>query len=429
MLTGMKGLKPKASANRARPKPGLQAATQAHEDFVRELIRNGDTKPEKKKATDLPKSTTKHKSVKAKLNARTELTGSTARNNKKVVKTSSPVKIELGSEDTWRDNVYRTLRPAIEEGRDIDFKWLEALAVKEGWSVRSSEVELKDKLGEGSCGTVYTAKWRHLPVVAKKFLEKGASRDDKMSRQRQVDLGSEISILSTLKHPNIVSFFGASFEGNYADTPIYLMEMCPKGDLEQVVQGARKNNSFLKEHEMAKYIYQIGLGIEYLHSSSQPIVHRDLKPQNILISAHGVAKLTDFGLATIIPKKTHSYRMTGHTGSLRYMAPEVFLGKSYSEKVDIYSYAMIIYYIAACYRPYGNVKVTKELAGEISQEDKRPDLFKIKYKSMRLKLAPLLRRAWSPAPSSRPHCHAILTEFEELPQFKKLANKGGCSIC
>ena len=186
-------------------------------------------------------------------------------------------------------------------------------------------------------GVVYTAKWRHLPVVAKKFLETATSKkEESQLRQRKIDLGSEISILSTVKHPNIVDFYGACFEGAYSECPLFLMEMCPKGDLETVIQGLRNKNSFLKEFEMAKYIYQIGLGIEYLHSCAQPIIHRDLKPQNILISAHGTAKLTDFGLATIIPQKTQAYQMTGHTGSLRVSCSRVYCPEKLTEFDVVY---------------------------------------------------------------------------------------------
>lgn len=87
----------------------------------------------------------------------------------------------------------------------------------------------------------------------------------------------------------------------------------------------------------------------------------------------------------------------------------------------------IIYYIVACYRPFGNIKVTRDLAKEIANEDKRPELTKIRYKSLRNKVGSLLKRAWSPSPSHRPDCHGILAELEGFPQFDKY-NKPGCSI-
>lgn len=354
----MKGAKarPPPKTKTSASRPGLQAATKAHEEFMRELVRNGDagiakpptrpTPPPRRKKASPAKSNSKAASrsqkSKERIFARSELAAVKTKQEKDKVKAASaPVKVGLNSAlsaGSWRDSVYRRLRPTAEEGSTVDFKWLESIARKEGWYVRASEIELKEELGKGACGkliaeklhfisfgskvaeigVVYAAKWRHLPVVAKRFLEnKTSQQPEQLLRQRKIDLGSEISVLSTIKHPNIVSFYGASFEGIYANNPVYLMEICPKGDLEDVIQGLRKKNSYLKEHEMAKYIYQIGLGIEYLHSCAQPIVHRDLKPQNVLISAHGEAKLTDFGLATIIPKKTQAYQMTGHTGSLR----------------------------------------------------------------------------------------------------------------
>ena len=82
--------------------------------------------------------------------------------------------------------------------------------------------------------------------------------------------------------------------------------------------------------------------MEYLHSSVHPsamILHRDLKPENLGITSDGRLKLFDFGLCRLVRKRTHlleAYDMTGTTGSLRYMAPEVALARPYTEKVDVY---------------------------------------------------------------------------------------------
>jgi serine/threonine protein kinase len=66
----------------------------------------------------------------------------------------------------------------------------------------------------------------------------------------------------------------------------------------------------------------------------------DLKPQNIGFDADKTLKLFDFGLAACVQKKrtaSDTYDMTGYTGTLVYMAPEVVLRKRYNEKVDVFS--------------------------------------------------------------------------------------------
>ena len=81
--------------------------------------------------------------------------------------------------------------------------------------------------------------------------------------------------------------------------------------------------------------------MDYLHSRCHPgasIIHRDLKPDNVGFSADGTLKLFDLGLCTCVRTivDDQPYAMTGCTGSLRYMAPEVTLRLPYTEKVDVY---------------------------------------------------------------------------------------------
>ena len=79
------------------------------------------------------------------------------------------------------------------------------------------------------------------------------------------------------------------------------------------------------------------------------VIHRDLKPENIGVDSAGRLKLFDFGLGRCVKKRskdTESYKMTGETGTLRYMAPEVVLSKPYTEKVDTYSFGIVVWTMA-----------------------------------------------------------------------------------
>lgn len=165
---------------------------------------------------------------------------------------------------------------------------------------------------------MHKACWRGLDVAAKQYLE-GVKEEEECrnGKQRKIDLGNEISILSSLRHPNIVGFFGACFTGDFTNAPVYLMEYCSRGSLETMIKKARLENRLLKEQDVARYIYEIALAIEFMHSCSQPIIHRDLKPDNVLLTAYNQVKITDFGLATVIPERSKTYEMTGRTGSIR----------------------------------------------------------------------------------------------------------------
>ena len=91
------------------------------------------------------------------------------------------------------------------------------------------------------------------------------------------------------------------------------------------------------------------------------IIHRDIKPDNIGFASDGCLKLLDFGLCTLVKKgksKDDAYKMTGNTGSLRYMAPEVVLRKAYNSSVDVYSFGILLWQMARDQVPFKGL--TKE---------------------------------------------------------------------
>lgn len=86
------------------------------------------------------------------------------------------------------------------------------------------------------------------------------------------------------------------------------------------------------------------------------VMHRDLKPDNIGFTLSGTMKLLDFGLAKVLENATVDandvYQMSGETGSLRYMAPEVASLKPYNHKADVYSFGMILWEMNAGKKPF-----------------------------------------------------------------------------
>lgn len=109
------------------------------------------------------------------------------------------------------------------------------------------------------------------------------------------------------------------------------------------------------EAEIAKILYQILAGIEYLHSLG--IAHRDLKPSNILITKDKVVKIIDFGLSNMYKS---GYRLRSPVGSPSYAAPELIQNKNYCPlEIDIWSYGIIMFVMLTGYLPFCHKNVNE----------------------------------------------------------------------
>jgi len=148
----------------------------------------------------------------------------------------------------------------------------------------------------------------------------------------------------------------------------------------------------------------ISSALDYLHQ--QDIVYRDLKPDNIGFNVEGQLKLFDFGLAkriTAADKLDNDlYNLTGNTGSLRYMAPEVAMNKPYSFSVDAYSFGVLFWQLCALTVPYSgySCKMHAELVVGKGYRPKPDSSWPESWTS-------LMRRCWAEDHNSRP----IFTEI------------------
>ena len=166
-------------------------------------------------------------------------------------------------------------------------------------------------------------------------------------------------LLSHVDHPNVMRclFTGTSPEGApFIVTPqlaTVLSAVLPKS-LDDVGWCAR--HSQVKQWPLTRAVrcgVQLGRALRHCHHFAFPghvLLHRDLKPDNIGLMADDSVKLFDFGLSKIVPIESRGGKgpkLTGQTGSLRYMAPEVCLEKPYDESADVYSFAVILWQMAS----------------------------------------------------------------------------------
>nr|CAB3227513.1 calcium/calmodulin-dependent protein kinase type IV-like [Phallusia mammillata] len=194
--------------------------------------------------------------------------------------------------------------------------------------------EVKEEIGRGGSAIVYLLEQKGTgKLFAKKSVVKKVQK--KLAQ-------TEIGILLTLSHPNIIKLKDI-YE---SDTQIHLiLEYVNGGELfDRIVE-----KGFYSERDAANVIQQILEAVAYLHSKN--IVHRDLKPENLLYSddsENAVLKVADFGLSRINDKET----MKTICGTPGYVAPEILLGKQYTESIDIWAVGVIAYILLCGFEPF-----------------------------------------------------------------------------
>ena len=188
--------------------------------------------------------------------------------------------------------------------------------------------EILEQIGSGGMSDVYRAKCHKLNrYVAIKVLKREYNNDTIFVSKFQ----AEAEAAAGLTHPNIVNVYDVGREGE-----IYyiVMELADGITLKQYI----RNKGKLEIAESISIAMQIAQGIETAHRHN--IVHRDIKPQNIIISADGRVKVTDFGIAKAASSQTIS---SNTMGSVHYISPEQARGGYCDERSDIYSLGITMY--------------------------------------------------------------------------------------
>jgi serine/threonine protein kinase len=164
----------------------------------------------------------------------------------------------------------------------------------------------------------------------------------------------EIELLSRLNHENVIRILGSGRRPR----PYIILERLRDVNVLLGLNQPENNQKSFSFPEALQLAKDLADALNYIHTSVHHdvmILHRDLKPENLGLAPDGRLKLFDFGLCRCVRKRLNeneAYEMTGNTGSLRYMAPEVVLNRPYTEKVDVFSFAMVVWTVTRARLPY-----------------------------------------------------------------------------
>ncbi|XP_030489676.2 serine/threonine-protein kinase CTR1 isoform X2 [Cannabis sativa] len=215
---------------------------------------------------------------------------------------------------------------------------------EEGSHILWRELALEEKIGSGSFGTVYRAKWRGSDVAVKVLKEQD------FHAKHFKEFLEEVAIMKRLQHSNIVRFIGAITQPpNFSIVTEYLKNGCLYKLLRRPDAGV-----ILNERLRLNMAYDVAKGMNYLHQLQPPIVHRDLKSPNLLVDRNYTVKVCDFGLSrskenTFLSSKTAA-------GTPEWMAPEVLRADPSNEKSDVYSFGVILWELMTLQQPWSNLK-------------------------------------------------------------------------
>jgi serine/threonine-protein kinase len=209
-------------------------------------------------------------------------------------------------------------------------------------------------LGAGGSSTVYLARRADRQFekhVAVKLLNLGLSAeitDDRVEIERRA--------LAQLEHPNIARLIDAGVSA--FGQPYLVMELVDGLPLERWIATAKPSLD-------ARLDLWLQVADAIAHAHRKLIVHRDLKPSNVIVTAEGVPKLVDFGIAKLLSPDGAAERTRTRHFTLRYASPEQVRGDPVSTATDVYSLGVLLHELAAGEHPLGE-------AAQPAQQDVRP---------------------------------------------------------
>ncbi|KAI3958312.1 hypothetical protein MKW98_011000 [Papaver atlanticum] len=256
------------------------------------------------------------------------------------------------------------------------------------WNIDYSELTVGTRVGIGFFGEVFRGIWNGTDVAIKVFLEQD------LTAENMEDFCNEISILSRLRHPNVILFLGACTRPPHLSMVTEYMEM---GSLYYLIHmsGQKKKLSLRRRLKMLRDICR---GLMCIHRMK--IVHRDVKSANCLVNKHYMVKICDFGLSRVMAESP--MRDTSSAGTPEWMAPELIRNEPFTEKCDVFSLGVIMWELCTLNRPWEGVS-PMQVVYAVANEGSRLEI-------PEGPLGKLIQDCWA-EPDDRPSCEEILSRL------------------
>ncbi|CAK9234230.1 unnamed protein product [Sphagnum troendelagicum] len=290
-----------------------------------------------------------------------------------------------------------------------------------------SRVRKRDIVGEGAYGVVYKLVLKDDSVFAVKKL--------KQCLENQRSFENELNTLATVKHRNLVRLRGFC---TAPQSKLLIYDFLPNGSVDELLH--EKSTELKVVNWVIRYRVAIGVarGLAYLHHGCDPsIIHGDISSTNILLDHHFEPHISDFGLAKLLDSSdTHITATVG--GTFGYIAPEYAKTGQATEKVDVYSYGVLLLEILSGRRPTDDFFTVTEdhvnLAGwvrNLCKEGHESDVVdtylkdRTPYEELRL-LLEVACQCVSLLPQDRPSMTKVVEALETLTDNIESVSSSSC---
>eukprot|EP01105_Mastigella_eilhardi_P010883 TRINITY_DN2519_c0_g1_i3.p1 TRINITY_DN2519_c0_g1~~TRINITY_DN2519_c0_g1_i3.p1 ORF type:complete len:619 (-),score=73.65 TRINITY_DN2519_c0_g1_i3:130-1923(-) len=270
-----------------------------------------------------------------------------------------------------------------------------AIIPREGRSFTPEEkIERGALIAEGHLAKVYKGVCRGKVVAVK------ALNVDNVDARYIEAFKRDIEIMSRISHPNLCLYMGAAM----VDGELLVVTELYSVSLDKLLFSVQHMSLPLR----MRMALDVAMGINWLHCSVPKIVHSDLKASNILVGEKYKCVVSDFGQAEILRGMQNDLNSWG--GTPLYMAPEKLQGSAFTEKIDVYSFSLVLWEMCTRQRAFENYWRKNSLPAlicAVCERQERPPI----GEDCPASLKTLIEKCWRPLPSKRPSFNSIVKKL------------------
>lgn len=284
-------------------------------------------------------------------------------------------------------------------------------------NIEDSDLKIMEHIGAGGFGSVH----KGIRLSTAEHVAIKELRADRLTLTSWASLYAEIEALASLKNQFVLALVGAHITEPFR----IITRFCSGKSAFDRLHRENPDFNDLTPTSLTKIAYQVACGMEYLHSLG--VVHRDLKSLNILLDSSDDGVVADFGLSGVIKS---DQELAAGMGTPHYSAPEILSQQHYGQKIDVYSYGIVLWEFLTGKVPFNQMSPQAIYEHVVVRNWRLPF-----PADTPVNVKELISKCWKRNPNDRPSFQDIVARFEdgqiyfpgsEKLNFKEIKEKHKC---